>query len=96
MIHLLAEIKAFPDSAQQVQALLEALLEPSRKEEGCCQYELYRDNSIEGLFLMQEIWCSEESLQKHQQSDHFQHFQQKIGEREMLEYLQLRPLTFVG
>ncbi|CSC19507.1 lipoprotein [Vibrio cholerae] len=45
---------------------------------------------------MQEIWCSEESLQKHQQSDHFQHFQQKIGEREMLEYLQLRPLTFVG
>ncbi|MCX9564601.1 antibiotic biosynthesis monooxygenase, partial [Vibrio cholerae] len=46
MIHLLAEIKAFPDSAQQVQALLEALLEPSRNEEGCCQYELYRDNSI--------------------------------------------------
>lgn len=51
MIHLLAEIKAFPDSAQQVQALLEALLEPSRNEEGCCQYELYRDNSIEGLFF---------------------------------------------
>lgn len=45
---------------------------------------------------MQEIWCSEESLQKHQQSEHFQHFQQQISEREVLEYLQLRPLSFVG
>lgn len=96
MIHLLAEIKAFPDSVEQVQALLEALLEPSRNETGCCQYELYRDNSIEGLFLMQEIWCSEESLQKHQQSEHLLHFQQQISEREVLEYLQLRPLSFVG
>ncbi len=96
MIHFLAEIKALPDSIERVQAMLEALLEPSRNETGCCQYELYRDNSIDGLFLMQEIWCSEESLQQHQQSAHFQHFQQQLSEQEALEYLQIRPLTFVG
>ena len=55
MIHLVAEIKAYPDSIDNVTNLLSGLLEPSREEEGCCQYELYLDQKIEGLFMFQEI-----------------------------------------
>ncbi len=58
MIHLIAEIKAHADRVDEVRSLLQSLLEPTRQEQGCCQYELFVDNQIEGLFLMQEIWCS--------------------------------------
>lgn len=34
MIHLVAEIKAYPDSIDNVTNLLSGLLEPSREEEG--------------------------------------------------------------
>ncbi|ELV8623334.1 antibiotic biosynthesis monooxygenase, partial [Vibrio vulnificus] len=57
MIHLIAEIKAHADRVDEVRGLLQSLLEPTRQEQGCCQYELFADNQIEGLFLMQEIWC---------------------------------------
>lgn len=50
MIHLLAEIKAFPDSAQQVQALLEALLEPSRNEEGAANMSCIVTTRLRGCF----------------------------------------------
>ena len=40
MIHLLVEIKAHAEHIEQVRGLLTALLEPTRQEEGCCQYEL--------------------------------------------------------
>lgn len=72
MIHLVAEIKAYPDSIDNVTNLLSGLLEPSREEEGCCQYELYLDQKIEGLFMFQEIWASQEALDKHLQS-HISH-----------------------
>lgn len=65
MIHLLVEIKAHAEHIEQVRGLLTALLEPTRQEEGCCQYELFADSQIEGLFLMQEIWCSQQSLDRH-------------------------------
>lgn len=70
MIHLVAEVKAYPDSKDQVANLLAGLLEPTRKEEGCCQYELYLDEKVEGLFMFQEIWASQEALDKHLQSPH--------------------------
>ncbi|EJE8673599.1 putative quinol monooxygenase [Vibrio parahaemolyticus] len=61
MIHLVAEVKAYPDSKDQVVNLLAGLLEPTRQEEGCCQYELYLDEKVEGLFMFQEIWASQEN-----------------------------------
>lgn len=70
MIHLVAEVKAYPDSKDQVVNLLAGLLEPTRKEEGCCQYELYLDEKVDGLFMFQEIWASQEALDKHLQSPH--------------------------
>ncbi|ASC59921.1 antibiotic biosynthesis monooxygenase [Vibrio vulnificus] len=96
MIHLIAEIKAHADRVDEVRSLLQSLLEPTRQEQGCCQYELFADNQIEGLFLMQEIWCSQQSLDRHIASEHFQRFKDRIEEEELLEYLHLRPLTFVA
>ncbi|MGD8110981.1 putative quinol monooxygenase [Vibrio sp. TRT 21S02] len=96
MVHLLAEVKAHNEHIAQVEVLLRGLLEPTRNEKGCCQYELHADSKIPGLFLLQEIWCSQESLDTHMQTEHFQSFKQICEDRDLLEYVQLRPLQFLG
>ncbi|EMA7642097.1 putative quinol monooxygenase [Vibrio parahaemolyticus] len=96
MIHLVAEVKAYPDSKDQVVNLLAGLLEPTRQEEGCCQYELYLDEKVEGLFMFQEIWASQEALDKHLQSPHMATFLKTLEENDWVEYTQIRPLRFIA
>ncbi|EJL6925963.1 antibiotic biosynthesis monooxygenase [Vibrio alginolyticus] len=96
MIHLVAEVKAYPDSKDQVVNLLAGLLEPTRQEEGCCQYELYLDEKVEGLFMFQEIWASQEALDKHLQSSHMAAFLETLEENDWVEYTQIRPLRFIA
>ncbi|PQJ42573.1 antibiotic biosynthesis monooxygenase [Vibrio campbellii] len=96
MIHLVAEIKAFPDHIEQVTQLLTELLAPTRQEEGCCQYELYLDEKIEGLFMFQEMWASQEALDKHLQSPHIAQCFSALEKNGLLEYTHIRPMTFVG
>ncbi|EJB8571145.1 antibiotic biosynthesis monooxygenase [Vibrio parahaemolyticus] len=96
MIHLVAEVKAYPDSKDQVVNLLAGLLEPTRQEEGCCQYELYLDEKVEGLFMFQEIWASQEALDNHLQSPHMATFLETLEENDWVEYTQIRPLRFIA
>ncbi|TOP58993.1 antibiotic biosynthesis monooxygenase [Vibrio parahaemolyticus] len=96
MIHLVAEVKAYPDSKDQVVNLLAGLLEPTRQEESCCQYELYLDEKVEGLFMFQEIWASQEALDKHLQSPHMAAFLETLEENDWVEYTQIRPLRFIA
>ncbi|EDP59668.1 putative quinol monooxygenase [Vibrio sp. AND4] len=96
MIHLVAEIKAFPDHIEQVRQLLTELLAPTREEEGCCQYELYLDEKIEGLFMFQEIWASQQTLDKHLQSHHITQCFSELEKNDLLEYTHIRPMAFVG
>ncbi|HHF2886549.1 antibiotic biosynthesis monooxygenase [Vibrio diabolicus] len=96
MIHLVAEVKAYPDSKDQVVNLLAGLLAPTRKEEGCCQYELYLDEKVDGLFMFQEIWASQEALDKHLQSPHMAAFLETLEENDWVEYTQIRPLRFIA
>ncbi|EHR7163604.1 putative quinol monooxygenase [Vibrio parahaemolyticus] len=96
MIHLVAEVKAYPDSKDQVVNLLAGLLEPTRQEEGCCQYELYLDEKVDGLFMFQEIWASQEALDKHLQSPHMSKFLETLEENDWVEYTQIRPLRFIA
>ncbi|HCH4264156.1 TPA: antibiotic biosynthesis monooxygenase [Vibrio parahaemolyticus] len=96
MIHLVAEVKAYPDSKDQVVNLLAGLLEPTRQEEGCCQYELYLDEKVDGLFMFQEIWASQEALDKHLQSPHMAACLETLEENDWVEYTQIRPLRFIA
>lgn len=96
MIHLVAEVKAYPDSKDQVVNLLAGLLEPTRQEEGCCQYELYLDEKVDGLFMFQEIWASQEALDNHLQSPHMATFLETLEENDWVEYTQIRPLRFIA
>lgn len=96
MINLHAEIIANPEKRDALQIALQHLLEPTRQEEGCCQYELYQDTQAPDRFLMQEVWCSQASLDAHQKSPHLEAFRQLITRNNLVKQSTLSYLRFIG
>lgn len=58
---------------QQVllEAELRALIGPTRKEEGCLQYDLHRGADQPGAFLFHEVWESRAHHDAHMRTPHF-------------------------
>ncbi|MEC6907815.1 putative quinol monooxygenase [Photobacterium piscicola] len=96
MIYLLAEIKANPNCIEKAQALLESLIAPTHLEKGCESYQLFADQNVDGLFVMQEVWLSQTDLDAHLESAHFLNFLTAADEYKLFEYVKLRPMNLVG
>jgi len=71
---LIAIIRAKPGRADSLQEHLHGMLEPSRAEAGCLQYDLHRDIKDAELIYMIEQWRDAEALAEHEASPHFQAF----------------------
>jgi len=71
---IVARIEAKPDQGYFIKQEAMELIEPSRQDDGCIEYRLQADNNNECLFLMFEVWDSQEKLQAHTQTEHFQAF----------------------
>jgi quinol monooxygenase YgiN len=54
-----------------LEAELRALVGPSRKEEGCFTFDLYRDADAPGAFLLHEVWASRDAHTEHTNTRHF-------------------------
>ena len=54
-----------------LEAELRALVPPTRKEEGCLQYDLHRAADGSGAYLLHEVWESREHHTAHTKTDHF-------------------------
>jgi quinol monooxygenase YgiN len=54
-----------------LEAELRALVTPTRKEEGCLQYDLHRGADQPGTFLFHEVWESREHYAAHTRTPHF-------------------------
>lgn len=62
------------DSIEQLKALLETMIEPSRAEDGCLLYNIYQQKSEPSKFVVIETWESEQKLKGHQNSSHYKHY----------------------
>ena len=69
---------------------LRALLEPTRAEAGCGQYDLHQDLAHPLAFYMIEKWSSDEALQAHDASAHIQNFRARASD--FLEHFELKRL----
>ncbi len=65
-----AEFRAAPGKEKELAAILKGLIEPTRKEQGCLQYDLRVDNDAPGHLYFYENWTSLELLQAHLASPH--------------------------
>lgn len=69
-LNIVADIQANPGMADELAELLTSFVEPTRAEQGCVQYDLYRDDLAPGHFVFFEIWETRELLQDHFASPH--------------------------
>jgi quinol monooxygenase YgiN len=71
LLTVVAHIWAGAGKEDALREALLTLVEPTRKEEGCVQYDLHQDNSQPGHFVFFENWESRGHLDKHMATKHF-------------------------
>jgi quinol monooxygenase YgiN len=78
-VRVIARSVARKGKEDELRALLQGMLVPTRGEQGCKSYELYESDST-GRFYFDETWESHAALDKHIATPHFRHLEQTIGE----------------
>jgi quinol monooxygenase YgiN len=71
---IVASIRAQPGREELVEAELLKLVEPTRNEDGCLQYDLHTDHETPGHFLFYENWENRDLWQAHMNSSHLAAF----------------------
>ena len=69
-------MEAVAGREQELERRLAALITPTRAESGCISYELHRSREKPGMFMFCETFASQEALDEHIGSPHFQAFAQ--------------------
>ncbi len=67
---VIARIEAKIEKIELMQSEVLRLIEPTRKEQGCIQYDLHQDNDNPEIFIFYEKWENRELWQTHMHSDH--------------------------
>jgi quinol monooxygenase YgiN len=85
-VRVIARFVARKGKEDQLRALLQGMLAPTRAEPGCKLYELYESNST-GRFYFYETWESQAALDQHAATPHFKQLEQTVGDlvRELFE-----------
>lgn len=81
-LQVIAVIKFKEEFYNDVLKPLENLVEETRKEKGCIQYDLIEDMSQKGTFVMVEIWESHETLEAHHKTEHLMKFGELVREKQ--------------
>ncbi len=71
---IVAHITAKPDRIELVKAELEKLIDITRSEAGCLQYDLHQDNENPAHFMFYENWESRDLWQAHMNNQHLQDY----------------------
>ncbi|BAU65122.1 Antibiotic biosynthesis monooxygenase [Stanieria sp. NIES-3757] len=78
-VRVVARVIALPDKIEQLKAVLIELIEPTRAEAGCIQYDLLQNTSNPTDFTFVEEWSSTAALETHLTSQHLQKAINKIN-----------------
>lgn len=71
---IVANIKAKADKIELVKAELLKLINITREEKGCINYDLHQDNSNPAHFLFYENWESRDLWQTHMGNQHLKDY----------------------
>jgi len=76
---VIAKLKAKKGCEEQLGGMLRSLIEPTRAEKGCINYDLHRSHEDPGLFIFYENWESRPLWEAHMKSPHLVEFGEKQG-----------------
>jgi quinol monooxygenase YgiN len=77
---IIASLPAKPGKEQELRQAAEAIIEPTRREEGCIAYYLHQGIDNPALFCFYENWASPELLEAHMKTPHFREFAAKLDD----------------
>ena len=91
---IIAHIEAKEGKLDFLKKQVLALVEPTKKEQGCLRYELNQDLENSNLFIFVEEWENHELWSKHMDNTHLQAFVKATnGALEKLEVYQLSQIA---
>ncbi|MCO5387706.1 MULTISPECIES: putative quinol monooxygenase [Desulfosporosinus] len=94
MIKVIAKLTIKEDKIEELKSIIPELVAETRKEDGCLSYQLFQDVKNKKMLSFVEDWESNEALQRHMNSKHFQEAMPKIAELQEKE-MELSVCTLV-
>ena len=79
-IVLIARLKVKADKIEAARSAALAIVEPSRKETGCINYDIHQSIEDETVFFWHETWINKVALDEHFATPFFQEFFAIVGE----------------
>jgi quinol monooxygenase YgiN len=70
-VTLVVILRAKEGQEPLLEAELHALVAPTRREEGCLQYDVHRSTDLPSQFLLHEVWETREHHTAHTRTPHF-------------------------
>lgn len=94
-VHVTAHFVAKPDQVEALSQLLHGLLDPTRSEAGCLQYDLWRSQESPGEFILIERWTDRATLDTHLAAPHLMDAKARLGAL-LAEPLEIKRWDFAG
>jgi quinol monooxygenase YgiN len=79
-VKIVAVLTAKPNATERLRNLLDGMLAPSRAEPGNLRYDLWRDQTQPGRFVLDELYRDADAVAAHQATPHFQAYLAEIGD----------------
>lgn len=73
-VKIIATLKASPGKTDDLSALLDGMLDPSRAEPGNLRYDLWRDREDPTVFALDELYADMDAVTAHRATPHFQRY----------------------
>lgn len=80
-VRVVAVAVAKTEYREDVSRLVKALVSPTRKESGNQQYDLHTVKDEPGTYVFFERWESQQALEQHMKSVHFQTIGKELSEK---------------
>ncbi|WP_186137397.1 putative quinol monooxygenase [Burkholderia gladioli] len=90
---IVAIISTSAQHAEDVERALERAVPEVRKESGCLQYDLHRDQTRPGRFVMIERWRDAEALKAHGEATAFKALSEVLSTRATLDIADLAAVV---
>jgi quinol monooxygenase YgiN len=94
-VRAIAHLRAGPRKAEELKSLLISLLEPTRQEPGCIQFEFLQNRDTPAEFAVISEWQGEQAVQDHIGTSHIQRALSRLPELLAIP-LDLRFYRLVG
>lgn len=78
-LRIVARIVAVSDRADQLQTEMKRLVDETRKEAGCLQYDLHRGTENPDIFVFVEEWETKALWEAHMAGEAIRSFNERIG-----------------